>query len=138
MKTSSIALAMLALLAAGCSASEEAPAAPEASTTAASVDEVAPTQASTATPEETEAASNRTTVSGTVDSLVLETDPPIVMLTGADGKKYIGNVSPAAAASVTAAIEGVDSLATLDCEPAIAPAGAEPGYTWLDDCKLAD
>ena len=139
MKNSMIALGALALLA-GCNGSEEPDPAPEASSTPSAavtdsaVAEEGASQAETPAPV---AMSDRTTVSGTVDSLVLETDPPMVMLTGTDGTKYIGNVAASAADAVTDTIKGVGSKATLDCKPAKSPEGAEPGYTWLDDCKLA-
>lgn len=83
------------------------------------------------------AASERVTVSGTVDSLVLEVDPPIVMLTSDDGTQYIAGVAPSASDSVAEGTKGVGSQVSLDCKPMPEPEGAEPGYTWLEDCKLA-
>ncbi len=141
MHNSKIALAALVMLA-GCGGADDAASASPSETTAPTPAETTTADATdTASVDQVEAvpeeASKRTTVSGTVDSLVLETDPPIVMLTAADGTKYIGNVAASAADAVTDAIKGVGSKATLDCKPAKSPEGAEPGYTWLEDCKLA-
>ena len=143
MKNSIIGLGILALLA-GCGGPEDTDSTTEAvnSTTAAAPEEAAETPAeesadqSAASPASQAPA--RTTVSGTVDSLALDVSPPIVMMTDDGGTQYVANVAPSAADSVMDTIMGVGSQASLDCKPATKPEGAEPGYSWLDDCKLAN
>ena len=136
-----LAIAALMLMA-GCTEAAEATSdADNSATSDAGASETKATSLSDADDQASElpapAASERVTVSGMLDSLVLEMDPPIVMLTGDDGTKYIGNVAASASDSVADGTNGVGSRISLDCKPMPEPEGAEPGYTWLEDCKLA-
>lgn len=75
------------------------------------------------------------TVAGTIDSIVLDGEEPMVIVNGSDGKNYLGVAAPGAIDAILDNTGGIGSAISLECQETDLP--PEDGYVWVDGCKLS-
>lgn len=126
----------LALTACGAEAEDsQTTAAPAAEETATA--EPASTAEAEATPEAipAETVPQKITVAGTIDSIVLDGEEPLVIVIGSDGTNYLGVTAPGAIDAVLDNTRGVGSPISLECDTTDLP--PEDGFIWVEGCTLS-
>ena len=131
------ATALVLTLAACGAANEDAQTAnaPETGETAGAEEVSAAPSDETQAPEAAEPAQERITVAGTVESIVLDGEEPLVVITGSDGANYLAVPAPGAVDAILDTTNGVGSAISLECDKAELP--PEDGYTWVEGCTLS-
>lgn len=136
MKTVLATALVLTLTACGTANEEsETASASDADETAAGEEVSAAPTAETPAPDTAEPAPEKITVAGTVDSIVLDGEEPLVIVTGSDGTNYLAVPAPGAIDTILDTTKGIGSAISLDCSKSDLP--PEDGYTWVEGCTLS-
>ena len=136
MKTVFATAFMLTLTACGAANGDaETATAPEAEEPATAVETGTAPSEETTEPEAAEPAPAKITVAGTIDSIVLDGEEPLVIVTGSDGTNYLAVPAPGAIDTILDTTKGIGSAISLECSKGNLP--PEDGYTWVEGCTLS-
>ncbi|MFU7527647.1 hypothetical protein [Qipengyuania sp. ASV99] len=96
-------------------------------------------QASSKEPEPEPAAPKPTStaikVTGTVDSIILDAEEPMIEISGQGGAKYLAVVATGQIDAILDNTQGIGSAISLNCQKSDLP--PEDGYIWIEECKLS-